>query len=130
MARTATVTLGGREYAVEQQPFKAASAWRRRLESELAPLTALAQNYRAIEINNVGDLVGLVEQVGPLLLHAPETVAELLFAYSPGLAAQREAIEAAAFDDELVAALKEVVGLAYPFAAWSNLLRPAGPTSG
>ena len=118
MGKTIVVVLGGREYAVAQRPIKASAAWRARLETELAPLVELVQQYDQIEINNVGELVSLAQRVGPTLLHGPDLAAELFFAYAVELEQYRAEIETAAFDDEMLAALWKVVAqLAYPFGA-------------
>jgi hypothetical protein len=118
MAKTIVVVLGGQEYAVAQRPIKPSALWRARLETELAPLVELLQQYDQIEINNVGELVSLAQRVGPTLLHGPELAFDLLFAYAVELEPYRGEIEEAAYDDEVLAALWKVVAeLAYPFGS-------------
>jgi hypothetical protein len=119
--REVTVTLGGKQYTVRQLPMRAEAEWRKRLQMLLAPIMELVKGYDQIVINTPADVVDLLQRIAPLLLNAPDTMLELLFDYSPELAIQADVIETTAYSDEVLEALKAVLGLAYPFA--SDLVR-------
>jgi hypothetical protein len=124
--RSVTVTLGGKEYSVKQLPMRAEAEWRKRLQTLLAPILLLLQNYDKIELNTPADVVDLLQRIAPLLLDAPDTMLELLFDYSPELAIQADEVETTAYSDEVLEALKAVMGLAYPFVGDLARLSQAG----
>jgi len=74
--------------------------------------------YGEIELSNGNDLAELVQVLRHTLIGSIDMLQDLLFAYSPVLAADRERIEAEAFDEEALAAFVEVLKLAYPLACW------------
>lgn len=121
-----TVTLGGQSYPIRALPIKAARAWRNKAS---APLMTVAnslggiQNVLAVELKAgnelaqaAGQIVGAMQEAGALLLKSPDLVFDLLMDYSPELAADRERIEAEAYDEEVVTALVEVIKLAFPLS--------------
>ena len=112
---TRTIALAGREYEVIELPAKANAAWRRKLDGALSPLLDTMQNAGRIKLDNRDDLSALIEQRRELLFRAPEVLTDLLFDYAPGLRQDREQIEAQAYESELLAALMQVLQLAYPF---------------
>lgn len=115
--RTVKVTLGGREYTINQLPMRAEAEWRKALQAQLEPLLALVRGYESISFSTPGDVAAFVEGLAPLLLNAPDTMLALLYQYSPDLALRADEIEAACYGDEVVEALKGVLSLAYPFAS-------------
>lgn len=115
--RETTVRLGGSEYVIRQLPMRAESAWRAKLGAAIAPAVEMLGKLD-MTIETVEDVAALVRSLSPMLLGAPETALGLVKGYAPGLA--WEQIEETAYSDEIVAALVEVVKLAYPFdAVWS-----------
>lgn len=138
--RTATVTLAGQEYTVEILPMLANAAWRRKavatLGNALGDVPALVGRAQAMVqtssdgkrvtgwsdiINDDGfvdAILSLLQQGGATLSgveDAIEALLPLMFDYSPVLVADRERIEASAYDDEVFAAFAEVAKLAIPF---------------
>lgn len=114
--REVTVTLGGTVYRVRQLPMRAEAEWRRLLQARLAPLLGLIANFQQIEFNTPADFAAFLQGLAPLLLDAPDLMLALLYDYSPDLRAHADAIEESAYSDEVMEALKAVMGLAYPFA--------------
>jgi hypothetical protein len=126
--RTITVSLAGREYAIQQLPIKANRAWREKFGAPA--IKKMGDAFRDSMLltkkefpNGDGLLKAVVDlaathfgSVTEILLGSVETVGEALCDYAPEIAADRERIEAEGFDGELVAAfLKVVQQLAYPF---------------
>lgn len=120
--RETTVRLGGAEYVVRQLPMRAESAWRGQLAAAIAPAVEMLGKLD-MTIETVEDVAALVRSLAPMLLGAPETALALVKAYSPNLA--WAVIEETAYSDEIVAALVEVVKLAYPFGAVWGLAKLA-----
>lgn len=114
--REVVVTLGGTAYRVRQLPMRAEAEWRRQVQAKLAPVMGLIANFNQIEFNTPADFAAFLQGLAPLLLDAPDLMLELLYAYAPALADHAEEIGEAAYSDEVMEALKAVVGLAYPFA--------------
>lgn len=131
MPRTKTVTLGGQTYTITQLPMRANKEWRDQLAQPVIDLLALLETNQELEIGSVADLVQIVNLGKNLLLGSMDLLLNALFAYSPELQADRARIEAEAYDDEAIAALAEVVRLAYPLGMALAALRgsPAMPTS-
>jgi len=126
--RTITVTLAGREYAIQQLPIKADRAWR---EAHRGPLDEILGAFDAtVELTKTefADGDGLVKAVGQLLaahaskisrtlLSSTDLIADALFAYSPVLEADRDHIEAETYPDEIMRVFLEVLKFAYPFGS-------------
>lgn len=131
MPRNKIVILAGQEYVIAQRPMRANKQWRERINEPVNKIVALLQNYKDIEINSAGDIVGLISVVKDVVLGGMDMLLDALFAYSPELAADRERIEDEAFDDEAIEALAAIADLAYPLGrlvtAWGGL--SAKPTS-
>lgn len=124
--REAAVTLAGQVYTIKALPMGAAREWRRSFAEPIQQLMGLLENADAITLENSADLLAVAQQVLPLALNSMDLVVEALFAYAPGLRADRERIEAEADDAEALMAVWEVLKLAYPFGSLSNLLNGAG----
>ena len=84
----------------------------------------LAAKLQGLEIETGADVVGLVVVVKDVLLGGVDMIMDMLFAYSPVLASDRERIENEAYDDEAITAFAEVLKLAYPLelllTAWNG----------
>lgn len=129
-----TLTLGGVEYTVQELPARKNAAWRKGLEAQLGPFLNLVEQAGAgAEIRKSEDLMQIVNQVGHLLVTAPDTMIELIFSYASNLDAKRETILDNAYDSELTAAFVAVLGLAYPFGGLvmqlAQLARAGSPTT-
>lgn len=122
-----TITLGGKEYQINELPRRANAQWRQQFQVLIASVTNLVEASQ-VDITNTADLVGVVGQVRDVLMQAPDQLIELLFAYSPALAADRERIEADVYESEILGVFIEVLKLAFPFGeilSWASGLAPA-----
>lgn len=106
-----TVTLGGKEYAITPLPYAKAKAWRAKVSN---PMGTLADTL-TVEVDALPNLSQILRSVQGVILTVPDTIAELLFEYSPVLAADRAYIEEHAYDQEIVDAFLEALKQAYPF---------------
>lgn len=113
MPRSKDVTLAGVTYRIEQLPMRANKEWRDNLGAPVMGLINLIQGFGNLELKTE-DILKIVGVVKDLLLNSMDTLLNALFSYSPVLETDRERIETEAYDDEAIAALGVVVGLAYP----------------
>lgn len=109
------VRLGGQSYTVKALPIRQSKAWRKQLEGPFRELSTALESAGSVELTSGGDIARLVRSFSGTLIGSIDLLLDLLFAYSPALAADRERIEAEAFDEEALAAFAEVLKLAYPF---------------
>lgn len=125
------VTLGGRTYRVERMPIRPTEAWRQQLRAQLAPIADALELAHAIQGDDVQqalnslsvpDVAGVMQRSMNLVLGSITTVLELLYAYSPALADDRERIEETAYDDEAIAAFTKVLQHAYPLGKLASQL--------
>lgn len=131
--KTATITLGGKTYTVQELPLRKNAAWRQKVGGLVGEVAGLVEATQ-IDLASTADLVRVVNQVRGVLMNAPDKLTALLFDYSPVLAADRERIEAEVYESELLAAFVEVLKLAFPFGeilSWASGLAPRAnaPTS-
>lgn len=116
-SRDVTVTLGGETYAIRPLNIRQSRVWRKQFAEPFQMVIGMLQNADGIELSNVRDVGALLSQVGGLLLGSMDLVVDALFAYSPALVADEDTILDNATDEEAVAALWEVLKLAYPFGS-------------
>jgi len=130
--KTVLITLGGREYQVEQLPIRPSKAWRETFSHPIEGLIGSIQFTGQLITNGDGQELGqLVSAVGQMLytgvaetvLSSMELALDIICAYSPRIQADRERIETEAYDDEVINALVEVLKLAYPFSEIINAIR-------
>lgn len=117
------VTLAGKKYQVRALPIKQARLWRAQFQAPFEGLVGALQNVGELELTNGAGLATLVSVVSGTLLGSMDLVLEMVFGYAPSLAADRERIEAEAYDEEALAAFIEVLKLAYPFGGVMRLFR-------
>jgi hypothetical protein len=140
--KTITVTLGGNSYEIAQLPAGASRQWRQKFGAPLEQLIgavqasagALKSAISGSASIDAGELIGVLGQsllsgVGSALLGSMDTAWEMLYAYSPTLKANQSEIEAAAFDDEGMRALVEVLKLAFPFGELLRIVNPGQPAT-
>lgn len=118
--KTVKITFGQKTYTVEELPTKRNAAWRGRLEEELKPVSQVLEGGRELATSdmnaqNLGVVSGLAQQIMAVALKSMDTIVELVFAYSPALAQDRQAIEETAFDSEFTEAFLKILEVAYPF---------------
>lgn len=120
---SATVTLGGKPFTVQAAPMRVAKAWRQKFNEPLQIIIGILKNAGDIEINNVQDAAGILQQVGGLLLGSVDLLTDSLFEYSHELRANQDWILDHATDEEALTAVWEVVKLAYPFGSLTSQLQ-------
>lgn len=124
--------LGGVSYEIEQLPMRPNKEFRDSLGAPVLQIADVIQNSADLELT-AESLRGLVGIVKDVLLGSMDILLEALFRYAPALMADRERIEAEAYDDEAVAALGVCVQLAFPLdRALTGLISsglPVTPTS-
>lgn len=130
--RSESITLAGQEYSVAELPMRANAAWRKQLEATLDEGLALLDASRALELKkeNWGDAVTIMRSAGLLLLRAPDSIADLVFAYAPTVAADRERVLNEGYESELMDALLACLRLAYPFGKALRLVGQLATMSG
>ena len=125
MPKQITVTLGSVAYTIDALPIRASKAWREALAGPFGRLAQALEGAGDIELTNGHDIAALVGVLNHTLIGSIDVLQDMLFAYSPVLAADRERIEAEAYDEEALAAFVEVLKLAYPFGAVLTLVTGA-----
>ena len=139
--RNIEITLGGKVYTVSQLPIGANRTWRKQFDEPVNKLLAATQgvgNLAGQEFEDMGDLmktIGAVlvqhaDSIVRVLLESPDLLLDGLYAYAPAIKADRERIEAEAFDDEIGQAFIQVVQLAYPFGALLKMAKIGQETAG
>ena len=110
--KTATVTLGDKEYTIKEAPRLISKPWKKRFIEEIQPLFEKLSGAPDMQFDTPEDLFKLVPLAESLLIDGSESIFELLIAYSPELTADREYIEAHATDRQIFAGFQEVLKLA------------------
>jgi hypothetical protein len=123
------VTLGGKEYVVRPLPIRKAREWRAEMAGQFGVLADVLANADSIELTSPADIGRLVTVARDVLLATPDKLFDLLCSFVPEIAADRERIEAEAFDEEAITAFVEVLRLAFPFGALKSLIGRAAPTT-
>lgn len=126
--KTISVTLGELQREIKVLPIKPAQVWRKTFEASFNEIVGLIDGATDVKLDTGADLGKLLLKVKDVLLGAVDKVPELVFAYSPELAAQRDWIENNASDEEAVDALLAIVGVAYPFGALVDKFRAIMPS--
>lgn len=121
MDLTKKVKLGGREYTIHRLTMKANQEWRAKLDARLLQLAGALKGLGTDE-SMTGDIAVILQMVSTLVLKNIDALIDLLFEFSPELAANREQIENEAYDEEAFEALQEVVRWGIPLESISKLL--------
>lgn len=120
--RTEAVTLAGREYKMAELPLRKNAAWRQLLGAELEQWGQLLGQTNEVDLNNLSGVLPVLRRAGDMVLQSPERIADLVFAYCPDIAAERETILDNAYESELVEAFSACVKLAFPFGKLTSLV--------
>jgi hypothetical protein len=120
--RSTTVTLGGKEFTVYAANMRHSRQWRQQFQEPVSAIMGILQNAHNINLESVADIAGLLNQAGTLLVGSVDFLIDAMFAYSPELQAHYDWILDHADDEEAIAALWEVLKLAYPFGNLVSLL--------
>jgi hypothetical protein len=113
--RTETITLGEKQYTLTELPLRKARAFRERIKEQFGSLVTLFENAPSTDITNTTQVAGLMRLLSDALLGSVDTLLDLLYEYSPSLAADKEAIEENAVGSEVVDAFIAAMGLSFPF---------------
>ncbi|MCB8988081.1 MAG: hypothetical protein H6661_10080 [Ardenticatenaceae bacterium] len=114
--KTADVVIGEKTYTIREAKRKANAKWRQRFQAEFTDVAALIEGLPKTDLTAEA-LGGLLHQIVAKVGGSVDTLAVLVFDYSPELAADQQTIEEEAYDSEIMAAFTAVLKLAYPFGA-------------
>ena len=133
--RKETVEIAETTYVIREAKRKANAKWRQRFQVQFTEIADLIEGLPDTDLTPQA-IGNLVRQITAKVGGSVDEMAELVFAYSPELKANREAIEDDAYDSEIMAAFTAVLKLAYPFGSLvemvsglSNLGQEAKATS-
>jgi hypothetical protein len=124
MPNSVTVTLAERQYVIKELPSRKNMAWRQALQAPFGDLVDALASAPGIEVDNTAGMTQLTDLVRTLtsrVFGSIDLMRDMLFNYSPALAADRERIEDEGFDSEVVSAFTEVLKLAFPFGSMIDL---------
>jgi hypothetical protein len=125
--KTAKITIAGNEYTIKELSIRKSVEWRKRVATEWSELANALTTAGGTSLNDLSTIATAVQGVASKIFGSIEVVADLLFAYSPELAADRDRIEAEGFESEIIDAFVEVLALAFPFSGkLRNLMREIG----
>lgn len=142
MPKKVDVFFAGRTFTLSEKPMGVAAIWRKHLRESKVMLIFESLDTAMIELVKVADGVdeggwgnvdlGKVINVAKILpvivnglTNSIDDIADLLFAYSPELAEDREWILEHAYDTEAVTAFMEVLTLAFPIMGlWALVSGP------
>lgn len=124
--RTATVTLGEKEYTIREASHLRAGPWAKRLIAEVKPLFAQVSQAQDIRFENAADLLQLWPMIEGVFTEALDKIYDLLLAYSSVLEADAAYIGDNATQRQVLAAFQEVVSLADPFGLVPTLTSQLG----
>lgn len=130
--RNVTITLAGQTYTINELKTRDQRQWRKKLKAIIDDL-GNQFNFDANMELTPASISQMVLAASQSLMGLPDQLVDLLFDYSPELAADKKRVMAECYESELTAALLEVVKLAFPFGAVLSTLIQAGrgktPTS-
>lgn len=138
-ARAATVDLGGKAFEIRALPMGASRKWRKKYAEPLQAVIGVLRNAGDLQLTttdeageekmNAGAILGLVQQVGSLLINSMDWIWDAVLEYSPALANEEAFIEENAYNDEALEVLWEILKLEYPFGILDRL-SPGAATTG
>lgn len=108
------LVLGEQEHEIEQIKTRECRKWRAKVEAcagEIPKILKQAADSENVLLTDWQAIAALLESAFGTILGAPDTMLDLLGAYSPGL----KKLLDDAWDQEIPAAFIEVVRHAYPF---------------
>lgn len=125
--RTEKIVLAGVEYEVRELPARKNAGWREKLQAELKPLADMLTSGPLFKSDvrdiQIVDIAGIVKSVAGLLMQSADTIRTLVYAYAPEVAKNSEAIEEGAYDSEYLDAFVKVLGMAYPFGSYVQVIK-------
>ena len=116
-----TVTLGEKDYRIQQKPLKITRAWRKQFKDSAAnQLLGLIAGNITLELQTVQDLARVAQQALGLFLESFDAIYDLLLAYATELHGDQAYLDDHATDAQIVNAFMEVVKLAIPLP-WTQI---------
>jgi len=97
--KTADVVIGEKTYTIREAKRKANAKWRQRFQAEFTDVAALIEGLPKTDLTAEA-LGGLLHQIVAKVGGSVDTLAVLVFDYSPELAADQQTIEEEAYDSE------------------------------
>ena len=110
-----TVVLAEQAYILKPLPIRQARAIRAKISEPMGKAIAAIRNTPGAGLNDFQAIGELLETARMVLADSIDLCLEILFEFSPELAADRERIETLAYDDEALLAFVEVAKMLYPF---------------
>ena len=120
-----TAVLGGVKYDIRPLAIVHARKWRGDVKAPLQLIISTVANLPELDLQNleISALTGLIQHVFATVADAPDLILTWLYAYAPNIAADRERVEAEAYDAEVADAFALVVKQVYPLG---RLVRALG----
>lgn len=150
MPKKTNVVFAGRNFTLTEKPMGVAAIWRdhlrkskvmqifESLDTAMIQLVKVADGvneggWANVDLNQVISIAKILPVIVNGLTNSIDDIADLLFAFSPELAEDKEWILEHAYDTEAVTAFMEVLKLAFPFMGlWALVSGPVAartPTS-
>jgi hypothetical protein len=114
--KTANITIAGKSYTIKELPIRKSVEWRKMVANEWSELAASLTNAGATSLTDMSAVTAAVQKITEKLFGSVEIATNLLFAYAPELAADRDHIEMNGYESEIIDAFVEVIALAFPFS--------------
>ena len=114
--KSVNITIAGKDYVIRELPIRKSVEWRKKVAAEWSDLANALTSAGGVSLNDISSVATAVQELSARAFGSSEIIADLLCAFSPGLAADRDRIEAEGFESEIVDAFVEVVSLAFPFS--------------
>lgn len=109
--RTATITLNGEEYTIEEKRRAENQAWRSKLEAHFDEVAGLLDE----QLDDAQGFQRILGVVSRSVIGSVDIVVNLVADYAPELPLDE------AYESEIIEAFWAVLGLAYPFG-WETLV--------
>lgn len=122
--KTVTVRIADRDYEITALTIKPTKAWQLKAQTPVNNLFGAVETLQGVELNDVGQLVGLAREVATVVMGMTDIVLDLVCDYAPNIAADRAYIEDNGYNEEVMSAFLEVLKMVYPLAALTKLLGP------
>lgn len=113
--QTTTVTLAGQEYTIKPLPIRKAREVRAKITGPVEKAIQAIRGIPQVELNDMQAISELLDAAKLILADSLDLCLDILFEFSPEMAADRERIETLAYDEEALTAFVEVVKMLYPF---------------
>ena len=121
--KTVTITLGEKEYTVNELPTRKNEAWRQQLMAQFTEIADLIQGAPTMTTSLTAEsIASLVRTISAKVVGSVDILTGLLFDYAPALASDRARIEEDCYESELMDAFTKVLTLAFPFGSLVNRL--------